>query len=135
LPRSKKRNAPIAQFFHSDAGKRRLMWYEAFLLRDNMLEAMKREIPFVPLHDAMMVPTGSHRELATIMETNLAVLRVSLGVQFKRRKKGRVCQFKSTDHQEDHMTNHNHHLATEGISLQLVAPILVNSLARLRNRC
>jgi hypothetical protein len=81
----KKRNAPIARFFHSDAGKR-LMWYEAFLLRDNMLEAMKREIPFVPLHDALMVPTGSLRELVIIMETNLAALRVSLGVQFKRQK-------------------------------------------------
>jgi len=81
----KKRNAPIARFFHSDMGKR-LMWDEAFLLRDNMLEAMKRGIPFVPLHDALMVPTGSLREMAIVMETNLAVLRISLGAQFKRQK-------------------------------------------------
>jgi hypothetical protein len=83
----KKRNAPIARFFHKDMGKR-LMWFEAFLLRDNMMELMKRGIPFVPLHDALMVPAGVLGDVSLIMETNLAVLRVSLGVAFKRRKAG-----------------------------------------------
>jgi hypothetical protein len=78
----KKRNEPIARFFHSDAGKR-LMWYEAFLLHDNMRDLMKRGIPFLPLHDALLVPISAHRELTVIMETNLAALRVSLAVQFR----------------------------------------------------
>jgi hypothetical protein len=76
----KTRNAPIARFFHSDAGKR-LMWYEAFLLHDNMRDLMKRGIPFLPLHDALLVPTAAHHELMHIMATNLAVLRVSLRLQ------------------------------------------------------
>jgi hypothetical protein len=57
------------------------MWYEAFVLHDNMRDLMKRGIPFLPLHDALLVPTAAHRELMHIMATNLAVLRVSLRLQ------------------------------------------------------
>jgi hypothetical protein len=76
----KTRNAPIAQFFHSDAGKR-LMWHEAFLLHDNMRDLMKLEIPFLPLHDALLVPVAAEPRLIHVMATNLAVLRVSLKIQ------------------------------------------------------
>ena len=48
-----------------------------------MRDLMKRGIPFLPLHDALLVPLAAHRELTIIMATNLAVLRVSLAVQFR----------------------------------------------------
>ena len=66
----KDRNPPIAEFFHSGAGKH-LMWLEAFILHQNMLDLMRLEIPFVPLHDALLVPEPAYRELERIMERNL----------------------------------------------------------------
>jgi hypothetical protein len=81
----KARNAPIAKFFHSDAGKR-LMWWDAFLLRDNMRDLMKRSIPFLPLHDALLAPVIAHRALTEIMEINFAALRVSLSARFRAQK-------------------------------------------------
>jgi hypothetical protein len=78
----KRRNEPIARFFHSDAGKR-LMHYEAFLLHDNMRDLMKRGIPLLPLHDALIAPADAHRELVRIMTTNLATLLVTLAVQYR----------------------------------------------------
>jgi hypothetical protein len=76
----KKRNAPIARYFNSDIGKR-LMHYEAIALHDNMRDLMKLEIPFLPLHDALLVPIAAEPRLIHIMATNLAVLRVSLKLQ------------------------------------------------------
>ena len=76
----KKRNAAIARYFNSDIGKR-LMHYEAFVLHDNMRDLMKLEIPFLPLHDALLVPAAAEPRLIQIMATNLAILRVSLKLQ------------------------------------------------------
>jgi hypothetical protein len=74
------RNAPIARYFNSDIGKR-LMHYEAIALHANMCDLMKLEIPFLPLHDALLVPVAAEPRLIQIMATNLAVLRVSLKIQ------------------------------------------------------
>jgi hypothetical protein len=76
----KERNAPVARYFNSDIGKR-LMHYEAFVLHDNMRDLMKLEIPFLPLHDALLVPMAAEPRLIQIMATNLAILRVSLRLQ------------------------------------------------------
>jgi hypothetical protein len=76
----KERNTPVARYFNSDIGKR-LMHYEAFVLHDNMRDLMKLEIPFLPLHDALLVPVAAEPRLIQIMATNLAILRVSLRLQ------------------------------------------------------
>jgi hypothetical protein len=78
----KTRNATIARYFNSDIGKR-LMHYEAFVLHDNMRDLMKAGIPFLPLHDALLVPVAAEPRLIQIMATNLAILRVSLKMQFQ----------------------------------------------------
>jgi hypothetical protein len=49
----KERNKPIAEFFHTDVGKW-LMEHESRLLGLNMQALMKLQIPFVPLHDALI---------------------------------------------------------------------------------
>jgi len=81
----KKRNGPIARYFNSDIGKR-LMHYEAFVLHDNMRDLMKVGIPFLPLHDALLVPVAAEPRLIQIMATNLAILRVSLRMQADARR-------------------------------------------------
>ena len=70
----KERNKPIAEFFHSDVGKW-LMEHESRLLGYNMLALMKLQIPFVPLHDALLVPERKLPVLERIMEDNLALYR------------------------------------------------------------
>jgi hypothetical protein len=86
----KKRNGPIAQFFHSDAGKR-LIYLEAQILHQNMRQLMKRSIPFIPLHNALLVPMGpAYYALKIIMEANLEILRVSLSVQIQGQKTGQM---------------------------------------------
>jgi len=70
----KKRNAPIEQFFHGDVGKR-LMLHESHLLEFNMRALMKLQIPFVPLHDALLVPEHKLPVLKAIMDDNLAMHR------------------------------------------------------------
>jgi hypothetical protein len=57
------------------------MWYEAYLLHDNMRDLMRWGIPFLPLHDALLVPIAANDDLIDIMATNLAILRVSLMIQ------------------------------------------------------
>jgi hypothetical protein len=73
----KSRNAPIAEFFHSDAGKQ-LMWFEAFILHHNMKDLMQLEIPFVPLHDALLVPEPALPTLQSIMNENLKLAKECL---------------------------------------------------------
>lgn len=70
----KDRNKPIAQFFHSGVGKV-LMWHESQLLGHNMRDLMELQIPFVPLHDALLVPERAVDLVREIMEDNLAVYR------------------------------------------------------------
>jgi hypothetical protein len=70
----KVRNEPIAAYFHSDVGKR-LMLFESQLLHFNMRALMKLEIPFVPLHDALLVPERKLPVLQAIMEDNLSLYR------------------------------------------------------------
>jgi hypothetical protein len=70
----KERNKRIAQFFHSDVGKR-LMLHESQLLDFNMQALMKLQIPFVALHDALIVPEHKLPVLERIMEDNAAEYR------------------------------------------------------------
>lgn len=82
----KERNQPIAEAFHSGAGIR-LMWFEAFLLQENMRNLMELKIPFLPLHDALIVPEPAFPELKSIMERNLRQLEESLvASNFERQK-------------------------------------------------
>jgi hypothetical protein len=73
----KDRNEPIAAHFHSDVGKH-LMLHESRLLEWNMRALMKLEIPFVPLHDALLVPEHKLPVLEAIMEDHLAMYREML---------------------------------------------------------
>jgi hypothetical protein len=71
-------------FFHSDAGKR-LMRTESEILRRNMKALMKLQIPFVPLHDALLVPEPKLPVLQRIMEEILKLTKESLtAVCFRR---------------------------------------------------
>jgi hypothetical protein len=51
------------------------MFHESLLLECNMRALMKLEIPFVPLHDALLVPERKLPVLEAIMEDNLAMSR------------------------------------------------------------
>jgi hypothetical protein len=51
------------------------------VLHDNMADLVKAEIPFLPLHDALLVPEAAKPRLVEVMQTNLAILRVSLRLQ------------------------------------------------------
>jgi hypothetical protein len=73
----KEANQPIAEAFHSGAGLH-LMWQEAFLLQQNMRALMTLRIPFLPLHDALIVPEPAYPELKSIMQRNLQVLEDTL---------------------------------------------------------
>jgi hypothetical protein len=84
----KERNQPVAGFFHSDAGKR-LMWFESFVLDNNMRDLMRLEIPFVPLHDALLVPEPAYQELKSIMNRNLDIAKELMSeAHFQRQNEG-----------------------------------------------
>jgi hypothetical protein len=70
----KKRHEPIAQFFHADIAKV-LMWHESKLMEFNIRDLMELEIPFVPLHDALLVPQAALPTVKSIMDRNLATYR------------------------------------------------------------
>jgi hypothetical protein len=78
----KERNAPIAEFFHSDAGKL-LMWFEAQILHQNMLDLMELDIPFIPLHDAILDPAHAYPKVRGIMNCNLEYMHRGLGQGYK----------------------------------------------------
>jgi len=70
----KKANKPIADHFHTDVGKW-LMGHESRLLDYNMRDLMRLLIPFVLLHDALVVPERALSKLESIMNDNLALYR------------------------------------------------------------
>jgi hypothetical protein len=85
----KERNGPIAGFLHSNAGKH-LMWHEAFILYQNMLDLMRLEIPFLPLHDALLVPEPAFSGLGRIMERNLELAQELLAETHLERQKAEL---------------------------------------------
>jgi hypothetical protein len=70
----KEKNRPIAHYFHSNVGVH-LMSHESRLLEYNMRDLMRLQIPFLPLHDALLVPEHKLPVLEAIMDDNLALYR------------------------------------------------------------